>query len=1285
VADANGDWSLTIATELEEGAHQVRAICQDVAGTVSARSEDHGFTVDTELPEAPVVLRPGTFVTTRGPTITGTAEAGSTVRVWLDDEEAAAGTAVADEDGNWSLTFATELREGPHEVKAQAQDAAGNSSPFSAAHPFTIQVSHYGWSCSTTPALPAAWALLALALGLVRRRRRLLPILCVGVLTVLLPRSSFGQTVADSFNDTSRINTGASSGYALVGGTLRSYSGIDLGTGADGACTVSGTLYLSASSCVGRTRPDAVAFPVRTYVSANQANVPLASTSGLTVGDEVLIINLQGDAATAGQYETHRILSIFGSTLTLDANLTHSYNGSGSGRVLVQRVPNYSSLMVRPGAILTNWSFDGSQGGVLFIRVRDTVSVDGVIEMSARGYRGGPARPPWGGGYRGEGPDTQYSSESTYTQSSGAGGGGDAEYCLAGQGGGGGGYGTWGESGGAQWLSCGGGWAFGKNRAEGGWAFGAENLSTLFMGPGGGSGGVDGDNPNTGGRGGTGGGIIVISAQSLAVTNGIYSNGEDGSYGYGETGGGGGGAGGSILLQAHSLNLGANRVRAQGGWRGGTEEHSENVGGSGGVGRIAVRSLVSPSGSTYPSANLTTRSYSSATVTSTNLLAGTGSLGSINTFKYSLSSRPSGTTASVQFSQDGVSWYDHLNQLNQSSPLSVGTDQSLPLEALEWLGSNFYYRLQLGTTSTETPVLEEVAVAYCKNGFGHECAPDSDEDGILDPADNCILVHNPDQKNTDGDPRGDACDEDDDNDTVQDSDDNCALVANPDQRNTDNDGLGDVCDSDADGDGLANDIEQRLGTAPLLVDTDGDGIPDATEVGDPNAPYNTDGDGYIDPLDEDSDADGISDRVEKGAGDSPVDTDGDSRPDYRDTDSDDDRVNDRIDNCRLTINTSQENIDQDDQGDACDSDMDGDGSENDWEEARGLNPRSPDSDGDGIPEGLELGQGLQPRDADGDGTLDALDTDSDGDGVLDQEENAAAPPGTLLDTDGDGLPDYIDTDSDNDEVLDQSDSCRVAKNTSQADLDRDGTSDACDADIDGDELTNLTEERFGLDPMHVDSDGDGITDRQEYGGAPEPLDTDADSKIDALDGDSDGDGVSDAEERGAADKPVDTDEDGLADYVDEDSDDDERKDGQDNCRVAHNADQQDTDDDGTGDACDVDDDGDTVVDARDTCPLLANPDQLDTDSDAQGDACDPDDDGDEVVDSSDNCQLVPNAEQLDVDEDALGNACDPNNDNRFMGGGLGCTAGSGSAGGLAPMLGLLLFALMARRSRPRAN
>jgi acetyltransferase-like isoleucine patch superfamily enzyme len=70
---------------------------------------------------------------------------------------------------------------------------------------------------------------------------------------------------------------------------------------------------------------------------------------------------------------------------------------------------------------------------------------------------------------------------------------------------------------------------------------------------------------------------------------------------------------------------------------------------------------------------------------------------------------------------------------------------------------------------------------------------DSDSDGMLDVADNCVDVVNADQRDTDDDGFGDACDVDDDEDGVLDLADNCPMLANPDQADSDGDGYGDAC------------------------------------------------------------------------------------------------------------------------------------------------------------------------------------------------------------------------------------------------------------------------------------------------------------------------------------------------------------------------------------------------------------------------------------------------------------------------------------------------------------
>ena len=78
------------------------------------------------------------------------------------------------------------------------------------------------------------------------------------------------------------------------------------------------------------------------------------------------------------------------------------------------------------------------------------------------------------------------------------------------------------------------------------------------------------------------------------------------------------------------------------------------------------------------------------------------------------------------------------------------------------------------------------------------------------------------------------------------------------------------------------------------ADSDGDGIPDAIELGDGNAPRDSDGDGIPDYLDADDDNDSIPTSVERGRGKISDDIDGDGIPNHLDTDGDGDGISDKL-------------------------------------------------------------------------------------------------------------------------------------------------------------------------------------------------------------------------------------------------------------------------------------------------------------------------------------------------------------------------------------------------------
>jgi len=154
---------------------------------------------------------------------------------------------------------------------------------------------------------------------------------------------------------------------------------------------------------------------------------------------------------------------------------------------------------------------------------------------------------------------------------------------------------------------------------------------------------------------------------------------------------------------------------------------------------------------------------------------------------------------------------------------------------------------------------------------------DSDDDGILNFQDNCLLVFNPDQVNSDNDSLGDACDPDDDNDGILDDgdgsgeiaddnctggetencDDNCRTIPNQTQSDVDGDLKGDVCDMDADQDGFFNEFDCAPLVASIFPGADEvcNGLDDDCNVAIDEGFLDTDDDGVADCVDKDDDGD----------------------------------------------------------------------------------------------------------------------------------------------------------------------------------------------------------------------------------------------------------------------------------------------------------------------------------------------------------------------------------------------------------------------------------------------
>jgi uncharacterized repeat protein (TIGR01451 family) len=128
----------------------------------------------------------------------------------------------------------------------------------------------------------------------------------------------------------------------------------------------------------------------------------------LTKGDLLLIIQVQGasidtsdtpnfgairELGNAGRYELVTVDSVMpgelGDTITLDGacKLRNAYTASGV--VQVVRVPQLESLRVATGASITAPAFNGTVGGVVAVHVRESAQIDGQIDVTGRGFRGG--------------------------------------------------------------------------------------------------------------------------------------------------------------------------------------------------------------------------------------------------------------------------------------------------------------------------------------------------------------------------------------------------------------------------------------------------------------------------------------------------------------------------------------------------------------------------------------------------------------------------------------------------------------------------------------------------------------------------------------------------------------------------------------------------------------------------------------------------------------------------------------------------------------------------------
>lgn len=377
-------------------------------------------------------------------------------------------------------------------------------------------------------------------------------------------------------------------------------------------------------------------------VTSSSLNANGRFSSNLQVGELIMIIQMQGVSFTesndstygkvssynnCGRFEFNEVSSIPSATkIKFSSPLRYSY--TSSGKVQVIRVPRYSTLTVNSGASITAPAWNGSTGGIVAIEANHGVTLNGTINVSGLGFRGGVVEQNsnlpgdhtnWrstsdlDGAEKGESVAGYQSGYGAGRYGRGApangGGGGNSHNASGGGGANSGTVALWNGKGNpdnsvANWTTA---WnrealLFSANTSSGGgrggYTYSANASNPQTKGPGnsswggderynvggwggrpldysggriffGGGGGAGDSNDGTGVSGAAGGGIVyILSGRNVTGTGTINANGASAattSGPRGRDGSGGGGGGGAVFIYTQGQTISNLTINAKGG------------------------------------------------------------------------------------------------------------------------------------------------------------------------------------------------------------------------------------------------------------------------------------------------------------------------------------------------------------------------------------------------------------------------------------------------------------------------------------------------------------------------------------------------------------------------------------------------------------------------------------------------------------------------------------------------------------------------------------------------
>jgi len=287
--NSQGVWTYA-ATFGATGVQLVAASAADALGNTSNTSADASIVIDQTAPAAPVISGSPISSNSATPTVTGTAEANATVKLYV--AALLIGETTANGAGAWSVVTST-LSTGSYVITAKATDAAANTSASSAAASLIVD--------TTPPAAPTMNAITTYSLT-----QALAGTAEAGATVKVYDGTTLvGTTVADSSGNWSLTTSNLGAGAHSLTAIATDPAG-NTGVASSPARTISAT-YAEILGAADGTDNNQLAYTASQYAADGLTQIDNAAKAGLL--NDVL------DAAAPASVDTRAELSALADTV----------------------------------------------------------------------------------------------------------------------------------------------------------------------------------------------------------------------------------------------------------------------------------------------------------------------------------------------------------------------------------------------------------------------------------------------------------------------------------------------------------------------------------------------------------------------------------------------------------------------------------------------------------------------------------------------------------------------------------------------------------------------------------------------------------------------------------------------------------------------------------------------------------------------------------------------------------------------------------------------------------